>query len=159
MEGKSYGWTDNISEAAQNRLSDHNTMTRIQTELVPGWSKYSRRGFTYEFPPDHFLGFTLRSATDDDSIWMEYNYHEDVPPDVVALYTQMSKSVAWHQVRQGTVPIHFPFRATYGNNSVDFGSWFNRDSNMTSDKRDYLNKYIPYLHFEANGTMTHAREQ
>jgi hypothetical protein len=155
-QGKSYGWRNNISKNARTRLSEYNPSAVVEVDSVPGWSKYSNRGFKYTNPPEWHLGFELRDTQDGLSTWLEYSEHTAAPRDVVILYTQVSKAVAWFQVAEGTVPIHFPFKATYKHDELDFGSWFVTDDTLSHEQELYLHKYIPHLRCTYRGIITHV---
>jgi hypothetical protein len=154
-EKKSYGWRNNISKKARQRLSDYDPSVAVEVESVSGWSKYSQRGFEYINPPEWHLGFELRDTQDGHSIWLEYGEHTEAPHDVVMLYTQVSKAVAWFQVTEGTVPIHFPFKATYKHSELDFQSWFVTEDDLKDEDDTYLNKYIPHLQYTYRGKLHH----
>lgn len=154
-EGKSYGWRNNISTSARNRLSERTQFGDVEVQLVPGWSKYTDRGFSYVNPPEWSLGFELRNAEDGLSTWLEYKDHTAAPHDVVMLYTQVSKALTWFQVTDGTVPVRFPIKATHSHNRLEFESWFNTDDAVTGDMREHFGRYIPHLKYEWRGDMMH----
>jgi hypothetical protein len=154
-EGKSYGWRNNISKKARRTLTEYDPSTVVEVHSVPGWSKYSGRGFEYINPPEWHLGFELRDTQDGHSIWLEYSEHTAAPRDVVMLYTQVSKAVTWFQVAEGTVPVHFPFKATYGYDKLNFGEWFVRHRLFTQQQDIYLSTYIPHLSYKSNTVLTH----
>lgn len=153
-ENKSYGWRDNISDEAKERLGPYDPFASVDTKPVAGWSKYSSRGFEYITPPELTLGFELRNTCDDESVWLEYSDHSEAPHDVVTLYTQLSKSVAWYQVATGTVPVHFPMRSTYNHNKLDFGSWFNTSKDITQDVSQRLDKCLPHMEYKYRNSLT-----
>jgi hypothetical protein len=157
-EGKSYGWRNHISRTARSRLSEYNPSIPVEVRSVPGWSKYTDRGFEYINPPEWNLGFELRSVEDHESIWLQYDEHTAAPSDVVTLYTQVSRGIAWYQVTDGTVPIHFPIKSTHNHDKLDFGSWFTRDKILSSEVSEYLDTYIPHLQYSINEVMTHISE-
>jgi hypothetical protein len=157
-EGKSYGWRNNISMTARNRLSEYNPSIPVEVSSVPGWSKYTDRGFEYINPPEWNLGFELRSVEDHESIWLQYDEHTDAPPDVVTLYTQVSRGTAWYQVTDGTIPVHFPIKSTHNHDKLDFGSWFIRNNTLSSEVSEYLDTYIPHLQYSINEVMIHISE-
>jgi hypothetical protein len=151
-KGKSYGWRDNISTEARRRLPEYHPHDATPSSLVPVWSKYITRGFEYINPPELQLGFDLRTAEDGESTWLEYTEHTNAPPDVIKLYTQVARSVSWFQVTDGTIPIHFPVKATYKYNELDFQSWFDRSDAVTEEVTSYFIRYMPYLHYRHDNT-------
>ena len=158
LEGKSYGWRDNISRTARNRLSPYDPSEPVQVHRIPGWSKYKDRGFEYIKSSHRNMDFELRTAEDSQSIFLQYAKHSSAPPDVVTLYTQVARSTAWYQVNGGTVPIHFPIKSTYNHDALDFGSWFVRDDTASDEMSAYMKKYIPHLQYRLEGTLVHINE-
>lgn len=150
-ENVSYGWRDNTAKDIQKELDVSAAFDRVDVEKVPGWLKYSQRGFEYRYPPEGALDFELRQPTDYHSTWLEYSDHTSAPRDVVYIYKQVAKSCVWFQVSRGTVPSRIKYDQLLGGGILDVGAWHDHPPTMNSEVSAYLWRYIPHMVFKTRG--------